>query len=143
LYHARILAVPEDEGECFQELVEAYAAGKYLDDKKFCNAILHAMVEVIEEDDECPRASVVARAYELTTDSCRLRQFLLDMYLKLGALHEEDLDTLWNELPGPLVKDLFSAFMKKKAGKEREDRFQALRDCLPAHDLTDESDTDF
>ena len=63
LYHARILATPDGEGNCYKELFKAYAVGMRFENKDFCNAILHAIVKVIEEDDDYPAPGDVMTAY--------------------------------------------------------------------------------
>lgn len=139
LYHARILATPAGEGDCYLELIDAYAVGMRFENEDFCNAILHAIVEVIEDDDDYPSEEAVRMAYDKTNGHCGLRDLLVSVYMKLCPGQEDlEFDDLWEDLPTLFLRDLFMAFMESAPGVEdRTETTEALRSGLPPPVLSD------
>ena len=84
LYRKKILATSDkDVDERYERLVEAYAAGIYLKDEGFCNAVLHSILEACADANDYPAQRIVEMAYDQTDDtdeSCALRELLVDIY---------------------------------------------------------------
>ena len=145
LYHARILATPPEEGNCYSELIDAYAVGMRFENEDFCNAILHAIVEVIEDDEDYPTEDEVTMAYNKTNGHCGLRELLVSVYVKLCPGEEEvKFDDMWEKLPEPFRRDLFMALMENAPVLEdRTETTEALRDDIPPPDMSDVRATGF
>jgi hypothetical protein len=139
LYHARIRTSPPCEGDCFDELIQAYEMGILFENQDFCNAILHAIVEVIEEDDKYPTPENVALAYGFPDDE-DLRELLVDVYMRLFRKKEE-IYHAWDILPEPFLQDVFQALMEKAPVQDKTETMEALRSNLPPRVSSDESAT--
>jgi hypothetical protein len=139
LYHARIRTSPPDEGGCFDELIQAYEMGILFEDRDFCNAILHAIVEIIEEDDDYPTPADVAMAYAFPDDE-DLRELLVDVYMRLFR-KKEGIYHAWDILPEPFLQDVFQALMENVPVKDKTETMEALRSNLPPRVSSDASAT--
>lgn len=112
--------------------------GIFFEDQDFCIAILHAIVEVIEEDDDYPSLADVAMAYGFPDDDYSLRELLIDVYMRL--FHEEDgMFHAWDILPELFMQDLFQALMKNAPVQDKTETMKALRSNLPPRVPSDES----
>ena len=138
LYHARIRTSPPGEGDCFGELIQAYEMGILFENQDFCIAILHAIVEVIEEDDAYPSPADVAMAYGFPDEEYSLRELLVDVYMRLFR-EEDGMFHAWDILPEPFMQDLFEALMKNAPVKDKTETMEALRSNLPPRVPSDES----
>lgn len=138
LYHARIRTSPPGEGDCFGELIQAYEMGILFENQDFCIAILHAIVEVIEEDDAYPSPADVAMAYGFPDEEYSLRELLVDVYMRMFGTEQRIWD-LWDDLPYAFLQDLMQAFIDNAPVKDKTETMEALRSNLPPRVPSDES----
>ena len=138
LYHERIRASPQGEGDCFDELIQAYKMGILFENRDFCNAILHAIVEVIEEDDDFPTPENVVNACAVQDHNYNLRDLLLDVYMRLLPEKESTCDLIYR-LPDHFLRDLLQTFVNNSPAKDKTETMEALRSNLPPRVSSDAS----
>jgi hypothetical protein len=109
----------EDDTESWSiwSYIYAYQFGLKIEDWKFCDATLHSMVEDFVDDNTYPDKEVIALVYESTPGPCRLRRFLVGVFihLDLDAWNEVDPDT---ELPPAFLLDVMLALRRKHPADE-------------------------
>jgi hypothetical protein len=115
LYRKRILTAYDEEddeiGDRYEELVEAYKIGEHFEDKGFCSAVLHAIIEACADTYSYPSWPVVETAYKQTSGPCSLRNLLVEIYTKLGLC--EDTESALSNGSTDFLRDLSAALLKK------------------------------
>ncbi|OSS46477.1 hypothetical protein B5807_08363 [Epicoccum nigrum] len=96
----------------YRELIDAHHAALYLDDEELCNAILHAIVEMIQDDKGILDAEFVSVVYMIITRPNSLKQLLVDVFKRLGT----------GDTPILLLQDLFATSQKDSLVEETKYR---------------------
>lgn len=132
MYRAKILVSDDEADNNFNNLVEAYGVGMYLDDQVFCNAILQSIIEVSIDEDEYPSTSIVDLAYGSTDGPCSLNDLLVGLFTRSeddeGGSRLDD----WGELPAEFLYDCATTLMRQVPVVKKEWTLDALTaDLLP------------
>jgi hypothetical protein len=124
LYH-RHIAIDDSEFEelhrfPLESLFHQYWLGLHVEDWKFCDAVLQSIVEYCVETSVVPTAEMVSLIYEKTPGPCRLRRFVVGLYM-----HVEETDWLvedaWEDkYPGEFSRDVMLAMWRKNPPDEDE-----------------------
>jgi hypothetical protein len=99
-------------------LLCSFELGKKLEDRKYCNAVLEAWLESMDDMDCFPSPGLVAIAYEHSNDSDPIRSVLIDIFSNIS-------DESWftaekrAEYPMEFTWDLAMALLKRRGGPRR------------------------
>ena len=146
LYRKKILATSdEDVDKRCEHLVDAYTAGKYLEDEDFCNAVLHSILEACADANDYPAQRIVEMAYDQTDDtdeSCALRELLVDIYKQFGEEAWPSKAAL-DDAPKEFLHDLCMSLFSTSSAHEDERPSAILRiaeNLEPIEDTDDDED---
>ncbi|KAF1977059.1 hypothetical protein BU23DRAFT_565213 [Bimuria novae-zelandiae CBS 107.79] len=122
LYSGTITSNCTDINEDFKPWVSAYLLSLKIQDCKFGTAVLHAMLEMYQDNQVYPDQDAIALAYNADAAGdqldglYRLRRFLVDTYVAVAkAFWFEDED--WTTYPHEFLRDLAVAMFSKHPGK--------------------------
>lgn len=116
LYRKRILTEYDEDGDelddRYEALVDAYGIGERFEDKGFCNAVLHAIIEACADTGTYPPLYIVRMVYDNTNEPCDLRNLLVEIYIKVVGSGMEMEDTFETSCID-FLRDLSRALFKK------------------------------
>jgi len=129
LYRGHI-ALENDES--LGRIIHAYFVGLLIEDWKFCDTLLEAYVEVCTEHESRPSGKLLTFVYANTPGPCRLRRFLVEMFMRREPTTWIE-DESWSTLPPAFTRDVAMAALKKNPADNEswnEDTLK-VRLCIP------------
>jgi len=121
------LAVKLDKSETgengrteFQQLAYAYVLGDKLQDTRFRNSIIDALIAKRESEKLLPGSSTIDYVYMNTAESSKLRKFMVDVWVRFGSNHADI-----KSLSHAFLTDLVSTQYIKRSQKSLQANIKA------------------